>query len=224
MFLQIIQDANGKIRPMNTDAIPGSLLLISSPNYVEFTDTVELLPIVYESVNGDWGVSTTADPPEGFYSIPGEALQTEVTTSYINALQFTLVDTGSVWTYTRLTSKLRHNAKDIIHHVSPDMRDSKKTTDYLSQNFPNPFSYSTTIPYMLPVACKVTLSVYDIFGREIFIITDKIQQKGRYKETWQVGENTGCQLPSGIYLAHLQATSIADGTTVVNSKSMIYIK
>jgi hypothetical protein len=224
MFLQIIQDNNGTIRPANTDAIPGSLLLISSPTYINFTDSVELLPIVYESVDGLWGVSTTADPPQGFYSVPDTALQTEVNTSYINSLQFTLIDTGSVWTYTRVTSQLKHNENNIMNQVSPNMRDNRKANEYLLQNFPNPFFYSTTIPYVLPAACKVTLSIYDLFGRELCIIADKIQQKGHYQETWKVSESTDRETPPGIYMVRLQAISIINGNTVINSKKMIYIR
>jgi hypothetical protein len=224
MFLQVNEDANGKIRPCNTDAIPGSLLLICSPNYVEFTDSVELLPIVYESVDGLWGVSTSATPPEGFYSVPDSSLETLVTTSLINTLQFTLVDTGSDWTFTKLTSQLKHNGKDITHVAAPNMIDSKKINNYLSQNFPNPFSSSTSIPYYLPVASRVKLSIYDIYGREIAMLINKTQLKGPYIEKWQPCDVSGCPYSPGIYIVRLQATSVENGTTVLNTKSMIYIK
>jgi hypothetical protein len=224
MFLQIVEDANGKIRPLNTDAIPGSLLLISSPDYMEFTDSIELLPIVYESVDGIWNISTSATPPDGFYSIPDTTIETFVTTSLINTLQFTLVDTGSDWTSTQVKTKLKHNGMDITHMVTPNMIDSKKKREYLSQNEPNPFSGSTTIPYFLPSASNVKLSVYDVYGREIAVLVNKTQQKGQYKETWNVCENESCPYNTGIYFISLQATSIDNGKTILNSKSMIYIK
>jgi hypothetical protein len=224
MYLQISQDDHGKHRPCNTDAIHGSLLLISSPNYIEFSDTMELLPIIYESMDGNWDVEASAEPPEGFYSVPDTSLETDVTTSYIDALQFSIVDTGSVWTVTQLTTKLKHNGLDITHVVAPDMIDRQKIKEYLSQNFPNPFSSSTTIPYILPVACKVNLSVYDVMGQEIYVFYDKVLQKGRHSETWQAQDNAGRGMPPGVYFAHLRATSVKDGKTMLNTKSMILIK
>ena len=224
MFLQIIEDANGKIRPSNTDAIPGSLLLISSPNYMEFTDSVELLPIVYESVDGSWDISTMATPPEGFFSIPDSSIETTVTTSTINTLQFTLVDTGSVWTMTQVKTQLKHNGRDITNVTAPYMIDSKKPIEYLSQNEPNPFSNSTSIPYILPSESQVRLSIYDVYGREIAVLVNGVQQKGLYKETWNACENDGCTFNAGIYFISLQATRIDNGKTILNSRSMIYMK
>ena len=224
MFIQIIQDANGKITPSNTDAIPGSLLLISSPNYLEFTDTTALLPIIYESVDGQWGVQTSAVPPEGFYSVPSTELQTEVNTSYINSLQFTIIDTGSVWTNTQIKTQLFHMGKHIKHIVAPNMIDHKKPREYLLQNIPNPFNSSTMIPYILPVSCRVRLSIFDMMGNEIFVFSEKVQQSGRHTEIWQACSSTGCKLSAGVYFAHLQAISIKDGKVVLNSKSMIFLK
>jgi hypothetical protein len=37
----------------------------------------------------------------------------------------------------------------------------------LLQNHPNPFNPETTIEYQLPQAAEITLSIYDIQGREI---------------------------------------------------------
>jgi len=40
--------------------------VISEPAYFEFTDSTELLPVIYESVDGDWQSQIQADVPEGF--------------------------------------------------------------------------------------------------------------------------------------------------------------
>ncbi len=223
MYIQIIEDAYGKVRPANTDCIPGSLLLITAPNYIEFTDSIELLPIVYESVEGAWEVGVTATPPEGFYSVQ-DSLQAQLNTSNLSVLQFSLVDTGSVWTATTVNTTLKHNNKDIRHTVNPSMIDHKVKKDYLSQNFPNPFSGETTIPYLLPNDSKVKLSVYDIYGRELVVLVNKEQKKGSYSETWKACTSSGCNLTSGAYLVRLQVTSTENGNTTINNKTMVYIK
>ena len=111
-YLQVVMNGAGKIEPAKTTAVPGSLLLIVEPEYMEFTSDTELFPIVYESVDGDWSSVVQADVPEGFVANPG-ALSADVTTSSIDAVQFTVKDVGSSWTSTRVTHHLKHKGKDI---------------------------------------------------------------------------------------------------------------
>jgi hypothetical protein len=222
MYIDIIQDAYGKVRACNTDAVPGSMLLIKAPVTVEFTDSIELLPIVYESLDGIWDIGVTATPPEGFYSVE-DTLQEFLNTSNLSTLQFTLVDTGSVWTETRVTTNLKHNNSTIKHSVSAAMIDNKATKDLLSQNYPNPFSETTKIPYTLPKECRVKLSIYDIYGRELLVLVDKIQKKGNYTESWN-GSIKSSKLRTGTYLLHLQATSIESGKVMISDKTMIFVE
>lgn len=107
-YLQVIQNANGKAVPAKTTAVTGSLLLIIEAEYLEFTSDRELLPVIYESVDGYWSATVQADPPEGFVSTPG-AVQLEVNTSGTDVAQFTIRDVGSSWTSTRVTHHLKHN-------------------------------------------------------------------------------------------------------------------
>src|SRR5262249_5204368 len=110
-YLQVIKNANGKVVPAETTTIPGSLLLIAEPAYMEFTTSQELYPIVYESVEGDWEVTVHADPPEGFISSPG-ALSATIVVHDLETLQFTIQDVGSSWTATQVTHQIHHNGRD----------------------------------------------------------------------------------------------------------------
>ena len=225
IFIQVLQDANGHIRPCNTDGIPGSLLLISSPNYIDFTDTTALLPIVYESVEGEWNVNVSATPPDGFYTLPDTTLTIDVLDSNLLTCQYTVVDTGSDWTSTKVTTQLRHNGRDITHTVNPAMLNHKWTSNYLGQNFPNPFDQQTAIPYNLPQASRVKLSVYDMYGREVSVLVNNLEQKaGYYEPVWNGCDNSSCDLPSGMYLARLQVTSLVKNKVVVNTKRMLLLK
>jgi uncharacterized protein (TIGR02145 family) len=64
----------------------------------------------------------------------------------------------------------------------------------LYQNFPNPFNPSTTIRYSLRHAGNVTITVYDLTGREAALIADEFRQPGTYSV-----EFNGSKLSSGIY-------------------------
>jgi hypothetical protein len=70
----------------------------------------------------------------------------------------------------------------------------------LHQNYPNPFNPSTTIGYEVPSNSKVTLKVYDVLGRLVETLVDRVQDAGRYTITFD-----GNNLASGIYFYRFEA-------------------
>jgi photosystem II stability/assembly factor-like uncharacterized protein len=69
----------------------------------------------------------------------------------------------------------------------------------LEQNYPNPFNPSTTITYELRKASHVTLSVFDILGREVSLLVDERREAGVQEVKFN-----GSGLASGVYLYQLQ--------------------
>jgi len=107
-YLQVIKKADGKQSPGKYTIKSGSELLIIEPEYVEWTGSQELYPFIFESI-GDWGVTTSVSPPEGF--IPDQpTLSTDVNTD-VKALQFVVTDVGSKWVDTRVEHRLRHKGR-----------------------------------------------------------------------------------------------------------------
>lgn len=70
----------------------------------------------------------------------------------------------------------------------------------LKQNFPNPFNPSTTIHYHLPAAGRVLLTVYDMLGREVAVLVDRVEEPGYKSVRWDA---TG--VASGVYYYRLRA-------------------
>ncbi|MFN4144545.1 MAG: DUF1501 domain-containing protein [Runella sp.] len=70
----------------------------------------------------------------------------------------------------------------------------------LEQNFPNPFTIGedTRIRYMLNKTMYMKLALYDMTGREVAILKEKIEQPGNYMEIVQ-----GYSLVPGYYLCAL---------------------
>jgi len=69
----------------------------------------------------------------------------------------------------------------------------------LAQNSPNPFNASTSIRYTVPDAGFVTLTVYDIHGREVATLVQGYQAADAYSVNFDASS-----LSSGLYLYRLQ--------------------
>jgi plastocyanin len=70
----------------------------------------------------------------------------------------------------------------------------------LAQNYPNPFNAQTTIQYNLPSEADVTISVFDILGRQVGTLVDEHQESGQHQVVWDAAGS-----PSGFYFYRIQA-------------------
>jgi hypothetical protein len=87
------------------------------------------------------------------------------------------------------------------------------TTFELGQNYPNPFNPSTMISFSVPEAGQVSISVFDISGKEVGSVVSRYMSPGRYQVSWQAGN-----LASGVYLYKMEAHNF------VQVKSMLLLK
>jgi hypothetical protein len=109
-YLQLIVKSDGTEVPGKTTKKTGSLLLIIEPAYIEWDDTIETYPFLFESENV-WNTTITFYPPEGFVS-NYDSLKAN-TPSY-KAVQFTLMDVGSKWDENdQVEFTILHNGKKI---------------------------------------------------------------------------------------------------------------
>ncbi|MEE9129094.1 MAG: hypothetical protein V3T84_03680 [Phycisphaerales bacterium] len=111
--LQLLVDANGNTKPGKTTRLTGSELLIIEPEYVLWDETEQLYAFVLESV-GDWGVTVSVTPPEGFVADFNEL--SEAVNNDLQAVQFTITEVGSDLVPTQTTFHVQHNGLwDTIH-------------------------------------------------------------------------------------------------------------
>lgn len=81
-----------------------------------------------------------------------------------------------------------------------------RPTEYeLGQNYPNPFSSTTTIPYDIKKETSVQVTIYDILGRVVKKIDAGQQAVGRYNILWDGSNNFGFRVANGIYFYKLDA-------------------
>ena len=75
----------------------------------------------------------------------------------------------------------------------------------LYQNYPNPFNNVTMIRYLLPEACKVKLSIYNLLGEEIATLINEYKTAGSHEIKWSAEG-----LPNGVYFYRLQGSNFTE--------------
>lgn len=83
----------------------------------------------------------------------------------------------------------------------------------LSQNYPNPFNPITNIRFDIVKAGNVKLSIYDITGKKVSVLTNEILKPGSYEV-----EFNASNLSSGIYYYRIEAGEF------VSVKRMVLLK
>jgi hypothetical protein len=85
------------------------------------------------------------------------------------------------------------------------------STIELHQNYPNPFNPTTTIEFTLPHPQDVQLTVYNILGQQVQLLTDRAYSAGIHQVRFD-----GYGLASGVYIYRLVA-----GDDIVSRKMIL---
>jgi len=146
------------------------------------------------------------------------SIQGKVTSSRfpIREASVTFIDNGDTSRkFSALTDNLGNYLIGVITSVESTTNDLP-TKFELAQNYPNPFSSSTSIPYQLEKESDVQVTIYDILGRVVRKFNVGQQSVGLYNVLWDGRNNFGQSVTSGVYFYRLNA----DGESQV--KKMIF--
>ena len=84
---------------------------------------------------------------------------------------------------------------------------------FLYDNYPNPFNPATTIRFSLPVSGNVTLTVYDINGKQVAILVNGYLATGVHEVKFNAQ-----RLASRIYIYELKAEKF------ISAKKLLLLK
>lgn len=114
----------------------------------------------------------------------------------------------------------------IITGVEPQKKTDSNLCDQfiLNQNYPNPFNPTTTIGYDLPEAAAVNIKIFDITGRNIRTLENRVVGRGRYQLQWDGLNTEGKRAASGIYFYRLSARPVSGGKTRIFTNRMLLLK
>ena len=94
------------------------------------------------------------------------------------------------------------------------------TVNELYQNYPNPFNPTTTIKFALPTQSQVSVTIYDILGREVKELVNDRLQAGYYHFSWNAS-----MYASGVYFYRILAQSLSeDRRSFVKVKKLLLLK
>ena len=82
--------------------------------------------------------------------------------------------------------------------------------------YPNPFNPVTTISYDLPNANMVSITIYDMLGREVRTLVAASQTAGRKSIRWDGKDDMGNKVAGGMYLCQIHA-----GNFIQTKKQML---
>jgi endonuclease I len=99
---------------------------------------------------------------------------------------------------------------DLYVTSGADEHHSGRLVAGISPVYPNPIGPVTTVRYTIPEASLVTLTLYDVRGREVGTLLDSYVEAGRHSVTLAAGD-----LRSGVYFLSLRAGKHKDTEKIV---------
>jgi len=88
----------------------------------------------------------------------------------------------------------------------------------VSANYPNPFNPSTRFTISIPEHSNVSVSVFDLIGRQVALLLNSKLDIGVYNLIWQGKNDTGSPVSAGVYILRVDAGKYH------HNQKMIYIK
>lgn len=77
---------------------------------------------------------------------------------------------------------------------------SKPVSNFVLENYPNPFNSSTKILLNLLATKSVDLRIFNLIGEEVYHFNTGVLEKGTHSFVWNGRSTTGRELPSGMYI------------------------
>jgi len=115
---------------------------------------------------------------------------------------------------------LTQSGLDVIHQgfwvPYDELRDVEDNPITLSReliNYPNPFSFNTTIRYTLAASGNATIRIFDMVGRLRKSIILGVQNIGPQEIVWDGKDDEGIDCAAGSYMYELQVNNYQTGIT-----------
>ncbi len=195
-------------RIMRLVRVAGDAVYPSEP--IAAGPTGEELFVIFDPPNAGISAHITAtitnQTPETFehalvkFRVPADSLPCGVQGGEITQ---TIVEGDVAVCYVRVTIPPQDTTTVTIEPVPQSLPDG--TIALLKQNRPNPARAGTTIEFVLAFPAEVRIDVFDVAGRRVRTLRNEEYQAGEHEVPWDLKNEDGLGVASGIYFYRLQA-------------------
>jgi hypothetical protein len=112
-------------------------------------------------------------------------------------------------------TEIKHDKRKIEVTFTAKPSDLRPDEFFLLSASPNPFNPTTTISYDLPEQSIVTLTVFDIAGREVMTLEQSDKPPGNYQIQWNGLDQSGNLVSTGVYFCRLEAGAFSQTIKMV---------
>jgi uncharacterized protein (DUF362 family) len=92
--------------------------------------------------------------------------------------------------------------------------DNSPESGFSLKNYPNPAIYYTKISFELPQSARTVVTISDISGKIISSLVDDHLEAGSYEFTWDLENNNGIKVKSGIYLCTVHYGNLSNSIKI----------
>lgn len=201
----------------NRQYIPIGGNILSNSRVFDFTnignDTLWGVGGLYRYPNNQYrGIlyRTTNGGQEWNYQIPDTSIK------LLRYLFVNFINSKTGWSYINGNSGIHTTTGGDTSFITNIVTSNNTSPEnyILYQNYPNPFNPTTKIKYELRKTSNVSIVIYDLLGKEISRLINKIQTTGKYEKEFDASG-----LTSGIYFYSLIIDNIN-----VDTKKMILLR
>jgi hypothetical protein len=111
----------------------------------------------------------------------------------------------------------------VIARYGIEIRDELPKIYKMCQNIPNPFRGMSNVKYQIPNRAEVVLQVYDVSGRMVRTLVDRVEEPGYKSVVWNGKDNSGRTVGSGVYWYRLETNSVEHGRRFEATRKMIFL-
>ncbi len=137
--------------------------------------------------------------------------------------QTVLPEPGDTFLFVPLRSLSSEDVFEFVADPSVDTEGVPDESPALLSSYPNPFTDRLTVSYRLQSASDVTLEVFDVLGRRVAVLVDRVVEAGDHHVDWLGDEANGAYLASGVHFLRMTTRPLGGGPSQSLQRSVVRI-
>jgi hypothetical protein len=91
--------------------------------------------------------------------------------------------------------------------VAEQGAESHRFINWLGKSYPNPMNPTARIDFSLKESGRVTLRVFDVSGRLVTTLVDRVMEAGKHNVVWDGRDGRGRDMASAVYFYRIETDS-----------------